>query len=392
MTTNRQVREKLEAYVKRERWSGWDPFDGLNSRLFQSTPFRTRRFARLALLQACKRSPINLRPILGVPRELNNKGLGLFLASISRLYTYTKDERYRSNALELVELLRAGVSPGYSGACWGYNFDWQARAFFQPKGTPTVVATHFIANALLDARESFGWDELLDLATSSCNFVLSDLNRTVDGETQCFSYSPEDSSQVYNASALGMQLLARVGYLTDNRHLLDEARRAAEYLVARQRQDGAWVYGNLPYHNWVDSFHTGFVLDCLDDYANYSGDEDFTSNIQLGLRYYKEKFFLVDGTPKYYDQKIYPIDAHSAGQALLTLTRFGEVALAEKVATWTIKNMFDSKGYFYYQKTPSYTNKIPYMRWVQAWMLRGLIELEVKGQPRHGQLAIDGVS
>ena len=43
---------------------------------------------------------------------------------------------------------------GYSGACWGYNFDWQARRLFLfKKNTPTVVATAFSVEALVESYE-----------------------------------------------------------------------------------------------------------------------------------------------------------------------------------------------------------------------------------------------
>jgi len=53
------------------------------------------------------------------------------------------------------------------------------------------------------------------------------------------------------------------------------------------------------------------------------------------------------------------------------------LALSEKIAKWTIENMQDEIGYFYYQKWPFLTNKIPYMRWGQAWMMYALATLLV---------------
>jgi hypothetical protein len=47
--------------------------------------------------------------------------------------------------------------------------------------------------------------------------------------------------------------------------------------------------------------------------------------------------------------------------------------LVDKVLSWSFKNMFDErKGYFYYNKEKYFTNRIPYMRWTQAWMFLGL--------------------
>ena len=96
-----------------------------------------------------------------------------------------------------------------------------------------------------------------------------------------------------------------------------------------------------------------------------------------GTTYYLNNFFLKDGTPKYYDNKIYPIDIHCPAQFVVTLSRlnfFSEnIQLIEKVLVWTINNMQDIKrGYFYYQLKKYTSSKIPYIRWGQAWMLYGM--------------------
>ena len=77
---------KLKAYCEKEQYKGWDPYDGLNSKVFQSTPLKKWRFARLAWIQAFKRNPINLRSVLLVPKQYNSKGIGLFLSAYCNLY------------------------------------------------------------------------------------------------------------------------------------------------------------------------------------------------------------------------------------------------------------------------------------------------------------------
>ena len=59
---------------------------------------------------------------------------------------------------------------------------------------------------------------------------------------------------------------------------------------------------------------------------------------------------------------------------------------SETIAQWTIKNMQDKKGFFYYRKLKTHTNKISFMRWSQAWMFLALTELIVtlKSKNNHG--------
>ena len=161
--------DKLKQYCESEHFKGWDPYDGLNSKVFQALPFfKKSAVCRLIVIQGFKRSPVNLRKIALVPKEYNAKGIGLFLQGYCNLYKIVEknpDLASSYGALsdilgrirELAELLILLQSKGYSGACWGYNFDWQARRLFLfPKFTPTVVATNFCATALMDAYEGLG--------------------------------------------------------------------------------------------------------------------------------------------------------------------------------------------------------------------------------------------
>ncbi len=376
MTTYALVREslhKLRRYVEQKNFRGWDPYDGLNSKIFQSTFLRHLFVARLAWIQLFKRSPLNLRRILFVNEDYNAKGLALFLSGYIRLYRLEHKPEYHEKILFLVSKIREVVSPGYSGACWGYNFDWQARAFFQPKGTPTVVATTYVACALLDYYEMSRDQSILQLARSSCDFVLKDLHRTYDqNDNFCFSYSPLDQTQVFNASLLGSRLLARVYAHTGETPLKDAAEKSVAFCCAFQQENGAWPYGTLPFHSWIDNFHTGFNLECLFEYQRCCRDERFSANLAKGLSFYLENFFTEQGESKYYHNKMYPIDIHGPAQLVVTLGALGIIqkqkALADRVLTWTINNMSSTEGYFYYQLKPGWSSKVPYIRWAQAWM------------------------
>lgn len=368
----------LILYCQKENFKGWDPFDGLNSRLFQSLPLIPKmRFARLAWIQTFKRSPINLRKITNVKKEYNPKALGLFLSGYCNLYQKeSKDEYFERIHFFSTKLLKL-QNTEWSGACWGYNFDWQARAFFQPKDTPTIVASVFIASALLDAFEITKNKELLKTARSTCDFILKDLNRSYNDRGDfSFSYSPLDKSVVFNASLLGSRLLARVYYYTKEYELIEEAQRSINFCMDQQNKNGSWSYGALPFHQWIDNFHTGYNLECIADYMKYSGDNSYETQLSKGFHYYINTFFTDKGIAKYYDDSIYPIDIHAPAQMVITLSKLNKFheqkLLIDKVLKWTIDNMQSEKGYFYYQINKYFSNKIPYMRWTQAWMFYGL--------------------
>ncbi len=379
---------KLTDYCRSESFKGYDPYDGLNSTLFKAIPFVSgSRFARLAWIQLFKRSPLNFRKIAGVSKDYNPKGLGLFLSGYCNLYKKNYEPHYLNDIKFFSGQLLSLTNNAWSGACWGYNFDWQARAFFQPKNTPTVVASTFIGNSLLDAYEITKEERLLKVARNVCDFIVKDLNRTYDDKGNfAFSYSPLDNKVVFNASLLGSRFLARVFSITREADLLEPAKKSVVFCCDHQRNDGSWSYGTSDFHQWIDNFHTGFNLECISDYIKYSGDNTFEPQLEKGFDYYINTFFTDEGVPKYYNNSIYPIDIHSPSQLIITLSRLGKFDeyrnLADKVTEWTIDNMQSDKGYFYYQKNRYFSSKIPYMRWSQAWMFYALSEYLLHAEKR----------
>lgn len=379
--------EQLADYCERSEYKGYDPYDGLNSRLFQAIPLvRNNRLAKLVWIQAFKHSPINFRPLVGVKKDYNPKALGLFLSSFCALYRKEQKEAQLEKIRFFIKRIEAATTPGWSGACWGYNFDWQARAFFQPKYTPTVVASTFIANALLDAYDILQEDELLQMARSTCDFILNDLNRTNTPEgTFAFSYSPLDKSVVFNASLLGSKLLARVYSHTRESILYEEARNSVAFCCNFQKADGSWSYGTYDFHQWIDNFHTGYNLECLSDYMRYTGDTSFENQLEKGFEYYVNTFFTEEGIAKYYHNSVYPIDIHAPAQLIITLVRLGKLSeyqdLADRVLNWTIDNMQSRRGYFYFQLKKMFKSQIPYIRWAQAWMFYALSHYLTQVEP-----------
>ena len=377
----------LRAYCEAENFEGWDPYDGLNSPIIQKTPLRRLPLARLAWIQLFKRSPINLRPFTGVAKGANPKGLGLFLTTYCNL-ARVGDKQAETQVVPLAERILELVTPGYPGACWGYNFDWQSRAFFLPAGTPTVVASSFVARALMDAYDLCGETRYLEAALSCCDFMTKSLNRTEKPEGFIFSYSAEDTTRVYNASLLGSLLLARAWSYDQRPEWRRLALESARAVAARQREDGAWRYGELDLQSWVDSFHTGYNLECLAGVGRFLETDEFTEVIRVGTHYYLDHFFLEDGTPKYYDDRVYPIDVHAPAQLPPTLAALGmlqdQSALVERVLHWAFTHLWDERGYLKYQIKRGMTSRIPYMRWAQAWMLYGT-SFYLAGRRPHGQ-------
>jgi rhamnogalacturonyl hydrolase YesR len=376
--------DKLKSYIEKEQFKGWDPYDGLNSRIFQALPFKHWDLARLAWIQFFKRSPFNFRKLLMVPKAYNAKGLGLLLTAYSNLHqiktTHPGALPYTLEALEkqihfLAKQLIDLKVTGYSGSCWGYNFDWQARRLFLfPRNTPNVVTTYFAFYGLLKAYEVTREKDYLETALGAAKFVLNDLNRTPTADGFLFSYSPlNGNNTVYNASLLGSKLLSHCYHYTQNETFKEAARASVQACLTAQNKDGAWPYGALPVQQWIDSFHTGYNLDALMAYREYCHDTSVDSSIQSGLDFYLRSFFSDEGNPSYYHNQRYPIDIHCPAQLFVSLSRTQAFKknqlLATKVMDWTLKHMQHKKGYFFYQLKKGVSSKIPYMRWSNAFMM-----------------------
>lgn len=370
---------ELQKYCKQEEYKGWDPYDGLNSKVFQALPILPKkRLSRLMWIQLIKKVPLNLRLVLNIEKGYNSKGLALFISGYSKI---SQTEKFREEAFEQIKFLADKVislrTPGFSGNCWGYNFDWESRAFFQKKYTPTIVATTYVANSLLDAYEVTKNEEYLESAISAKDFIVSNLNRSYDSSGNfAFSYSPFDQTSVFNASLLGARLLSRIYSYNKENELIELAKKAVAYCCNFQNADGSWYYSTLPFHQWIDNFHTGFNLECIYEYGKFSNDDSFKKNFDKGLIYYLQTFFDKEGRSKYYNNKLYPIDIHAPSQLIITLSKSNQFdknrELIDRVVNWTVTNMQSPKGYFYFQKRKYYTNKIPYMRWSQGWIFYGL--------------------
>ena len=366
-------------YLKKNDFLGWDVFDGLNSKVFRTLPFYRSRLLRLAWIQFFKRSPVNLRRLLLIQKGDNPKALALFISGLVHLYSVYKKKQYLETALLLYQrLMQAGTKTDY-GIGWGYNFPWQARAFYVPEFKPNMIASVFAGHALLDLSAHMDKKEILNTVEQIARFLRNELILFEQEKELCFAYIPGEKAIVHNANLLGAAFLSRVYSITGDVKLKNIAEKAVRYSVNAQRSDGAWVYGERGHHQWVDNFHTGYNLTALYQYQKYTNDKQFEMSLKKGLDFHIKNHFTKDYLPKYTDKKVYPLDIHCFSQAILTAVELKPYlsdwkVFLQRIIDNVLHMMYDNgKNYFYYQRTKYYTTKIPYIRWAQAWMFYSLI-------------------
>ena len=228
-----QSLKKLEKCIEKEGYEGYDPYDGLQSPI--SIIAFKNKYLRYTIMQGNRLFPFNIRPVIGIKKGINPKGMALFASAYINIYKKTKNKKYLNKAKKCLEWLENNVNNKYSGKCWGYNFDWENRMFFLPKGEPCIVVTVFVANAFLDYYEITKDKKYYEIARSSVDFIMNDLNMYKSKEGYCLSYTPFDKVHVYNASILGGVLIARV-YPSNNK-MRKIARELVRYVANKQNKE-----------------------------------------------------------------------------------------------------------------------------------------------------------
>jgi hypothetical protein len=367
----------LKNYVEAEEFKGYDPYDTLNSFI----PFnKLGNWCSVIATQGQKRNPINLRPLLGIKKEINPKAFGLFLQSYSMLYKQTNKREYLIIAKNFYDYLSNNYSVGYSGYCWGYNFPWSSPGEFVEKFSPTAVATGFIVKGLYQYYQVTKDPKVLEIISSAAEFVKKDLYITEIDEGVCISYTTLWRDYCFNASLLAAEILA-INYILNNDEESKEiSKLAIKWVIRKQTNDGKWNYSisrtTGKERKQID-FHQGYIIMSLYSIKkilrlNNEFAIDYT--IEQALKYYYINQFYKDGISKWRIPKTMPIDIHNQSQGIITFCKLNHYSenyrnFAKVILNWTINNMQDKKsGHFYYRINRTHIHKTSYMRWSQAWL------------------------
>ncbi len=368
----------LDDWGWRRQWRGSDPYDGLNTtRLL--TPLKRHRRGRQALLQLVKRSPVNLRPMLGIAPEADSAALAWILSAYSLVDFRERQEQDLRREI-LFERLREMRTPGHDEPCWGYHYDMQSRVFFYPSTDPNAIATTYVGGALLDLHAQTGSEQALELAEGIGRFLVRHVPQTEDPPGAYFGYLVGDRSPIHNSNLHVCTLLARVSALVDRPDWLRQAARGIEWTLQRQRPDGSWPYGERKNLSWVDGFHTGYVLDSLRFCADAGLGDGIEEAWQRGLAFYRQNLFLPDGTPRYFSHETFPVDLQCVAQALQTLSIASAhdpscLQDARHVLAYAQRAMLRADGAYRFQRRRFWINPVAHLRGGNADMILGLARL-----------------
>ena len=371
------VLDRVLQTARSDDYEGYSKHDGLNAPVLARLAGGSR-LRRLGAIQVVTRSPVDIRPLVGVRKARNAKGLSLFARALLARHRMTGSAGDAHEAGELLDWL-IDHPARFDGLCWGYPYPWQDVGFFAPRDLPNRVVTSFVGQALLDGYETLQDGRYLDAARLAVRFLL-EAPKTLfeDDDRRCVSYVPDRSIDwiVMDVSALAGALAARLGAITGDGDLLREGGRLVRYVVSKQTGYGAWFYADPPSASHIthDNYHTGFILDAIGQYGRSAGSDEFEHAYRHGIEFYARRLFEPSGAARFMSDRLYPVDIHGCAQGIITFSlqqrhQGTGAATATRVLGWTLEHMWDPRsGWFYYQRRRGYRTRIRELRWCQGWM------------------------
>ncbi len=379
-------------WLESNGYSGYDPYDikalkwvrkltelGNKNKLFEI--FREGLFELFLMFPETSRNLLNVKP------TVNAKALGLLAKAYADLFLIYNDEQYIKRAKNCIGLLEKSYNKNYPGKGWGYPFDWQAKKLI-PAGTPNGIVTTAVGDAFWAMYKLTGEKKYLTVCTDICKFLTSLPVDNVSEEQLCFSYTPLFVNHVHNLNLFVAEFLIRVGSEINNNEWIEAGNKAVNYTIANQEEDGSFDYDGPPENlrGFIDNYHTGFVLRKLYNVFEFTNREDVKESLTKGYYFYVNNLFENGEIPKFRPNRKYRIDIHSSAESINCFAELSplfpeSLNIALKVANWTIDNLQDDQGYFYHGIFLSriagveFISRIPYIRWGEAWMLKGLSNL-----------------
>lgn len=292
-------------------------------------------------------------------------------------------EQDLDRARHFLDVLERTRSPGYRDHGWGYPFDWVTRTGVMRAGTPLITTTPYVYEAFAAVHALDRRTRWLDVMASIAAHAFEDIaDREIDAHTASAGYNPEDRAGcVVNASAYRAFLLTDAGLRFGRRDYLACAARNLNFVLREQRADGAWAYAADGVRDFVDHFHTCFVLKSLAKIEALSGDARCTRALDAGVRYYVDALFDAQGLPRpfavapritVYRHELYDY-AECINLATLLRGRHAaldarlEATLADLLGRWQKRD-----GSFRSRRLLLGWDEVPMHRWAQAQTFRAL--------------------
>jgi hypothetical protein len=298
------------------------------------------------------------------------------------LYEATGDSSQLENAIHFLTELKKSRCVGFKEYCWGYPFNWVTRNGIIKEQTPLITTTPYCYEAFLQVFELTAQDEWKVILESIARHAAADIKdfRTSEKSSSC-SYTPFDKGGVMNAAAYRAFLLTSASQVFGNENYWKIAERNLNFVLENQNPDGSWFYAVDGVRDFIDHYHTCFVMKALAKIHGLIGHPGSLEALSKGVKYYLENLFSEDGLPKpfskaprltVYKRELYDW-AECINLCLLLRDRFPELETTlEKVVAHILKSWVKGDGSFRSRKLHLGWDNVPMHRWGQSQMFRSL--------------------
>ncbi len=298
------------------------------------------------------------------------------------LYQATGDFSQLENSIHFLTELKESRCPKFKEYCWGYPFDWVWRGGTIKCQTPLITTTPYVYEAFLQVFELHPRAEWKVILESIARHAATDIKdfRTSEQASSC-SYTPFDEGGVLNAAAYRAFLLTSASQVFSNDDYWKTAERNLNFVLENQNADGSWFYAVDGVRDFIDHFHTCFVMKALAKIHTLTGHEGCRAALEKGVAYYLTNLFDENGLPKpfsraprltVYKRELYDC-AECINLCLLLRDRFPQLeATLENVVAHILDAWVKRDGSFRSRKLHLGWDNVPMHRWGQAQMFRAL--------------------
>jgi uncharacterized protein YyaL (SSP411 family) len=309
------------------------------------------------------------------------------------LYRATRETRFLDKAIHFLRELERTRCAGFKEYCWGYPFDWVTRNGTMKRDTPLITTTPYAYEAFLqvsrfDPRDE--WKRILASIARHAAFDIKDF-KTSESASSC-GYSPLDRrGGVINAAAYRAFLLTSASQVFGNGEYGEIAERNLNFVLEAQNADGSWYYAVDGVRDFVDHFHTCFVMKALAKVHALTGHAACLQALSKGVKYYLDNLFDPDGLPRPFSKAprltVYKRELYDCAEAinlcLLLRSHFPQLATTlETIVAGILKDWVKPDGSFRSRRLHLGWDNVPMHRWAQSQMFRSLAYyLHEEGRP-----------
>jgi hypothetical protein len=298
------------------------------------------------------------------------------------LYETEKNPAHLEKAIHFLEVLKKTRCESFENFGWGYPFDWITRNGVIKEQTPLITTTPYVFEAFLEVEKiapRAEWKKILESIVRHTTTDIKDYQFSETANTS--SYTPDDKGGVINASAYRAGLLTSAAKFFGDESLLKIAQGNINFVLENQNADGSWPYAKDGVRDFVDHFHTCFVMKALAKIYLLNGDEKILAALKRGVDYYLQNLFGEDGMPRPFSKAprlvVYKCELYDCAECInlcLLLRKFFpqlEKTL-ETVVAGILENWIKSDGSFRSRKLIFGWDNVPMHRWAQSQMFRAL--------------------